>query len=369
VGYTENKFRGTQRGFYGYDIRLTNRAIKDVTLTAYAQQDEQNNEIPTTLLTAPPFGVNAGSPDSFEPGSLRHPIEYNNSRVGFKGKWQSPAQNRLSVVGGYEYGQMSRDFAEFNTPTGTFTQQDTETHQINIGPYLRVTPSLDTFVRYKARFITDPLVAVGQEDGRFNSNQPEQQHLVELGGTWSPTSNFMVTTLFGIENSWHNSQYADFDEDNYPILFTIWYAPTNRLSFTTGYAFLSNWIDQNVTIGFQNNPTETTQWNYDGYNQLFNISGNYAWSQKTQLVGGVEWNEGSNSFTVPPSPAGANWTALPTFSDVAVETTRINVGIDHEFTPAANAYFRYVYFDYDDQSANIYSGTTNMFLLGMTMLH
>ncbi len=368
LGDTENKFRGTHRGFYGYDIRLTNRAIDNVTLTAYAKQDQQNNEIPTDLLTAPPLGVNTGSPDSYEPGSLRHPIEYNNSRIGLKGKWQSPSRNRLSVVGGYEYLQLARDYADYNTLSGPFTQEDTETHQINIGPYLRVTPSLDTFVRYKARFITDPLIGVREEDGKFNTNQPEQQHLVEMGGTWSPTSNFMVTSLFGIENSWHNSQYANFDEDNYPILFTVWYAPTNRLSFTTGYAFLSNWIDQDITIGFQDNPTETTQWNYDGYNQLFNIGGNFACTATTQLVGGFEWNRGSNSFTVPPSPAGANWSALPSFSDVLVETTRINVGIDHEFTPAMNAYFRYVYFDYEDLSSGYDSGTTNMFLAGLTVL-
>jgi predicted porin len=210
---------------------------------------------------------------------------------------------------------------------------------------------------------------VREEDGKFNTNQPEQQHLVEMGGTWSPTSNFMVTSLLGVESSWHNSEFADFNEDNYPILFTVWYAPSNRLSLTTGYAFLSNWIDQDITIGFQDNPTETTQWNYDGYNQLFNISANYAWTPTTQLVGGFEWDRGSNVFSVPPSPAGANWSALPSFSDVIVETTRINVGIDHEFTPAMNAYFRYVYFDYEDESSDYGSGTANMFLAGLTMLH
>jgi hypothetical protein len=179
----------------------------------------------------------------------------------------------------------------------------------------------------------------------------------------------VATAQFGIENSWHDSEVAVFDEDNYPIVFTVWYAPAPRWSVTTGYAFFSNWIDQEITVGFRDNPTETTLWNYDGYNHLFSISSNFACTPRTQLVGGVEWDRGYNVFDVPPSTAGADWTLLPTFSDVIVETTRINVGIDHEFRPAMNGYFRYIYFDYNDISADVNSGTANMFLAGVTLLH
>ena len=59
---------------------------------------------------------------------------------------------------------------------------------------------------------------------------------------------------------------------------------------------------------------------------------------------------------------------MPSFSDVIVETTRINLGIDHEFTPWTRSYFRYVHFDYEDLSVDYNSGTTHMFLAGLTML-
>ncbi len=367
-GDTENKFRKTHRSFDGFDIRLTNRAIDDVTLTAYTKYDSQSGGIPNDLLTTPPFGVGSGSPDTFEPGSLRHPIEYDGGRVGLKGRWQSPSQNWLSVAGGYEFFVLGRKFVDYSTLSGPFTQEDTQTHQINIGPYMRVSRTLDTYVRYKGGFINNPLIGVREADGKFNTNQPEQQHRIELGGTWSPTSNFIATGLFGIENSWHDSQYADFDENNYPILFTLWYAPTDRLSLTGGYAYLSNWIDQKITIGFLDNPTETTQWNYGGYYNLVSCTANYAYSQRTQLVGGIEWNRGSNEFSVPTSPAGADWSALPTYSNVIVETTRINLGVDREFSRSLSGYFRYVHFDYEDLSVDYNSGTTNMFLAGLTML-
>ena len=368
LGETENEFRGTRRNFNGVDLRLTNRAFDDVTLVGYTKLDTQRTGLPTNLLTSPPFGINAGPAQTFEPGSLRQPVNYSGGRVGFKGNWQSPSKNWLSFVGGYEYFDLSRAFAEYNTLSGPFTQQDTQTHQLHFGPYLRVSPTLDTYVRYKGGLTNNPLIGVRAADGEFNSNQPEQLHRIEFGGTWNPQANLVATALFGIENSWHHSQFANFDEDNYPILFTLWYAPTDRLSLTGGYAFLSNWIDQDITIGFLDNPTETTQWNYDGYNNVVNVAASYAYSARTQLVGSVEWNRGSNVFSVPPSIAGADWTALPSFSDVIVETTRINLGVDHQFRPSMNAYFRYVHFDFEDLSEDFNSGTTNMFLAGLTML-
>ena len=80
------------------------------------------------------------------------------------------------------------------------------------------------------------------------------------------------------------------------------------------------------------------------------------------------WDRGLNVVSVPPSIAGADWTLLPSFSDVIVETTRINLGVDHEFGPSTSAYFRYVHFDFEDLSTDFNSGTTNMFLAGLTML-
>ena len=369
VGDTKNEFRGTHRDFYGYDLRLINQAIEDVTLTGYAKLDVQQNELPTRFFTSPPLGIGAGTPGQFEPSSLRHPLEYNAARFGLKGNWQPDRWRRLSLVGGYEYYELGRDFADYDTRSGPFTQQDTKTHEINIGPYWRFSHSLTSYVRYKARFTEDPLIGVRENDGEFNTNQPEEEHRIEIGGTWTPTSCFMATALLGIENRWHDSEFANFDEENYPVNFTLWYAPTQRLSLTGGYAYFSNWIDQDITIGFRQNPTETTQWSYGGTNQLFSIGANYAWTPRTQLVGGVEWNRGSNVFAVPPSTAGADWSLLPTFSDVLVETTRINAGIDHHLGPTTDCYFRYVLFDYEDKSTAFNSGTAHMFLAGLSWIH
>ncbi len=368
-GNTENKFRGTDRNFSGIDLRVTNRAIDGLTLTTYAKVDTQNNALPTTFLTTPPFGTVTGRPTRSEPGSLRHPLEYTTSRYGVRGKYQPDPQHWMYIAGGYEYLYLARDFADYDTRLGPFTQPDTRSHRVNIGPYMRMGPNLNTFVRYRGIFTDDPLIGVRENSGRFNTNQPEQTHVVEVGGTWTPAPNFMATAMVGIENRWHDSIFAEFDEDNYPMNFTVWYAPTDRLSLTGGYAYFSNWIDQDITIGFRNTgPTETTRWSYGGENHLVSVGAIYACTPATRLVGGIEWNRGDNIFSVPPSPAGADWSLLPFLSDVIVETTRINMGVDHQLGPAMSSYFRYVHFDYEDQSVNFNSGTANMFLAGFTLL-
>jgi hypothetical protein len=180
----------------------------------------------------------------------------------------------------------------------------------------------------------------------------------------------MTTAQLTIKNSWNHSQFANFSENNYPMSFTVWYAATERLSFTGGYAYYSDWIDQEITLGANRGipaDTETTRWNYTGQNHLFTINGNYAWSQCVQLMAGYEWDRGANFFGVPPSPnPGVDWSLLPYLSDVSVITQRVTAGIDWKPYHNTDVYLRYVLYDFEDISSHLYSGTTNMILAGAT---
>lgn len=385
-GDTKNDFRNTHREFNGYDLRLINSAMDDVKLIGYTSRYEEENDFPPFFLDAPPLSPAPVPPatTSYDENSLRHPVDYTRTRAGLKGSWQpfgdrGPRHSNYglwdgtSLASGYEYYLLERDFATYNTALGPFTEPDTKSHQIEFGPSTRWSRSLDTYVRYKIRFIEDPLIGVREFNGRFNSNQPEQVHLTEVGWTWTPATNFMTTTQVSFINSWHDSEYADFSEDNYPMVFTMWYAPTQRLNLTSGYAYYSNWIDQDITLGFTTPDvpvppvrTETTQWSYSGENHLVNFGANYALTERVQLVGGYEWNRGTNVFNVPPSIAGADWSLLPFLADVIVETQRVTAGVDWQPYRDTNVYLRYVYFDYDDLSEGLYTGTAHMALAGVT---
>lgn len=384
TGNTKNEFRDTHRNYDGFDLRLMNDTYADLDVTAYVSHYDETNELPTVFLTSPPYAP----ANTFDEDSLRHPVDYTRTRAGLKGTWDPFGNQRTgygaygfrdgsTIAWGYEYYRLDRDFATYDTtpvPPGPFTQPDTNTHQILLGPSTRWSRQLNTYTRYKVQFIHVPLIGVSEYsdddpgvNGVFNSNLPEQQHIVEIGGTWTPTYNFMATAQLSTVNSWQRSQFANFVENNYPITCSAWYAPTHRLSFTGAYAHFTNWINQDITLGANRGDpteTETTRWNYGGVNNLVSVNANFAWRENVQFIGGYEWNRGSNVFTVPPSPAGADWSLLPSLSDVVVETQRLTAGVDWQPARRANVYARYIYFDYDDISSGLYSGTAHMALAG-----
>ena len=62
---------------------------------------------------------------------------------------------------------------------------------------MRWSPPFDTFVRYKGRVTSDPLFGVDMYAGETNTSLPENQDLVEVGGTWAPAENFVASLTMG----------------------------------------------------------------------------------------------------------------------------------------------------------------------------
>jgi hypothetical protein len=369
-GDTENEFRDMHRQFSGYDIRLINRPNDGVTITPYVTLDEENNDFPPFLLREEQTVAVRDQ--------MRHPIDYSRARAGVRGSWQpfmdgyadggvSDAWRSLLWTAGYEYYYLARDYASYQTDLGVFTQPDTVSNQIEIGPSIRWSPTFENYVRYKARFIENPLIGVREANGRLNTNQPEEIHWVDIGGTWTPTSYFMANAQVSVMNSWHKSEFANFTEQNYPFHLTMWYAPTPVWSLSGGYGYFSNAINQDITLGFFHDAagqTETTRWDYNGESHVLSLNGTYLWTSDVHLIAGYEWVSGTNVFSVPPSPAGANWSALPTFSDIDVDTQRWTAGMDWTAYRNMTVYFRYIYFDFNDAANGFEDGTAHMALAG-----
>jgi hypothetical protein len=276
----------------------------------------------------------------------------------------------MLLTSGYEYHTISRDYATYPTATGDFTQPDTKSHEFKIGPATRWSNSVNTYVRYTVRFIEDPLIGVRENGGQFNTNQPELENQVDLGGTWLLGPNLAATAQVGVVNRSHDSQFAWFDENDFPVICTVWYAPTDRLSLAGGYGYISNFIDQDITLGAAPAATETTRWDYTGENHQLSLNAVYCATSDVRLLAGYEWNWGNNSFTVPDSPnPGVDWSLLPFLSDVESEIHRVTTGMDWQVSRNLNVYARYILFDYDDIAAGLESGTAHMFLAGAALVH
>ena len=373
MGNTHNKFRQTDRNFHGFDLRLTNRSIRGVTLTGFSRMQNQNNQFPPFLLTEEEEAL--ARVTSITPSyGLRRPIDYSRLTVGVDASWRPgrgsyPGQG-LSFTAGGEHGALKREFSEWQIqgpPSSIVDHERTVFTLFHCGTAMKWSPHFDTFVRYKMRRNDDPLYATNQYYGYTNTSLPEREDKVEIGGTWVPGENFLATASFGIENRTHRSDVADFTEDDYPITCTLWYAPTPKWSLSAGYGYYSNWIDQDITFPSDDplvSVGDTRRWSYGGRGQVLSVGASYACSTRLTLSGGVEhvWSQDALDPLEP-------WPDLPYYSDVIVDRTRVTAGLDWLLYGDVSANFRYIFEDYEDRSVDYNSGTVHLFLASLITVY
>ncbi len=351
-GNTRNEFRDTNRRFHGMDLRVSDRSVDGITVTAYAKTYVQTGQFPSFLL---PF-ENAAS--------IRQPINYDRTTAGIESTWRPfydeySLRRHLRLSCGYEYRELDRENALFVGDNVAVDQSSTTTNKIYLRGGMRWSPAWNSYVRYRLAFIDDPLFAIADND-TTNTSLPTQTHRVEFRNTWSPTHTFLLSGLLGVDYDWNSSDVANSQVDNYDLVFTAWYAPTPRWSISGGLAFYRNWIDQDITLGPSSTPL-TLPWEYGGRSDVINLGTTFVWTKRMTLSGTLDFVNGENAFD-PLVP----WPDLPIYSDVKVKTTRFMAGVDYDLGPRTNCYARYQLFDYDDEAASFDSGRAEMLLIGGT---
>ncbi len=394
TGNNHNKNRETDRRYSGFDLRLTNHSIDGLSVTGYAKKlDERNQDAPFFALDGTEV-VPSGQPDAGL-NRLEHPWNRDRTSAGVKGRWRWFNSRRLAFTGSYDYTGVHRDFTDHETthPDQVFTQEVTAYNTFKVGADMQWCSSLETKLYYTRQNIDNPIFAAHEPNGVTNSSLPDSVDLVDLQGTWYPSDNFLVSATFGIENRSQTSNRANFEEDNYPIIATAWYAPTSKWSVSGGYGYFSNWISQDITLGDQTDrwvdkgsywrhylDPATTRWDYGGTSQVVNVGTRYDYTRCLTLMGNVEWSRSRNSFVSPSAdpynlagagqspdfPVTPDWSDLPGLSDVLVETTRFTAGVDYLLSDSFTCFFRYNFFDYEDKSVNRNSGTAHLFLAGLS---
>lgn len=412
VGNTHNKFRDSDRKFYGVDARLTNTSYEGLSMTAYGKTFTQNNSPDRTSLNSR-YPADAGillendrngnpvPPQTFypsrDPGLDHNPyislVDRETYSMGVKGRWRPfyddcGTLRRLAVTGGYDYTRLDRDqvdyFVRAIAPT-TFLQPSTTTNTFFVGLQQDWSYQFNSYIRYKMIDSDYPLVGVTPRqtlnlDAAVNSNLPEHEDRIEIGGTWTPIDNFMLTGSFWIQNTYNHSDLVNFDEDSYPVVLSAWYAPTTQWSFSAGVATFSNWINQDITLGREDGldnmgnpapaelPAWTSNWSYTGRSDVLNLGATYVYSPQITFTGGFEFVRSYNYFDAPPAPPTAmpDYSDLPGYSEVRVNTYRIQAGVDYMLSNNLNTYLRYNYFDYDDMAQFYNAGTAHMLLGGFS---
>lgn len=390
IGRTLNREIDMTRWFNNMDFRLTNTSLRDVTFTGYGRVFNEAEEMPdlgrVVALELDPVRPGALVPynntrtPNFLP-TLEEPINYHKTTLGTKATWRPGGcgfdKPGLALVGGWEYGDLERRNAIFEsetTPVITLDQSRTITHSIQVGPYYRWSPRLNTYIRYKFQNADQPLIGFKPLTGTFNTLLPEHDQIVEFGGDWFPSECLMLNATVGIENAGHNSPYADFSEQSYPMSFSAWYAVNPQLSLSAGYAVYSNFVAQDITVGDNaattTVPPVTGLWTYGANTQVVSLGSQYAMTECVRLTTGVEWVRGHNQITDSTLvfPGDVTVANLGTFSEVLNEAIRVRMGIDWTVRPRVVVYGRYELYEFEDDAPAFQSGLAQGILGGVSAL-
>lgn len=396
-GNLENKLRKTNRRFYGYDLRWTNHYFERLTVNTYAKYFKERQQAPPFFLginqqVEPINNLMSLSGNRFN--DIHTPLNFTRTKAGIDIRWRPVFGNweprRLRIKAGYEYMQLDRDNGSYViaddsrtepplNPASVYTLPNSTTHKLYIGATKQLNQVANGYVRYKVRLTDDPLYGLRLSDENYgngdvstfsNTSLPQRQHVVEVGGSWVPSAFFGANLYAAIENRSTDNAFARFNEDNYPIVTSAWCRPHDQWTFTGGYAFYSNWIDQDITIGFREsgdtNAAFTDPWRYTGTSQVASLGAMYEATSSLKLTGGLQYVRGrdaiKNSFSV------GDWSQLPNFTNVNVQTWRCNAGLDYLIGESIAGFVRYNYFDYNDMSLATNSGASHFLLGGLTIV-
>jgi hypothetical protein len=378
------------------DLRLTNTAIKNVSLTGYGtiyNDDEKQpvvQNLPDALGNVPALAPTAPATANTVLGlaeNNRPAYDYRKSTLGLNEVWRPWGTGfglgGLAVTAGYEYCDLQRNnllYSLTSTPSVVAVDElHTITNDFQIGPDVRWSTHFDTYLHYKYQNADQPLIGFSRDNGQYNTLLPTTDNIVEAGFNLMPTEHFILNSCVGFENATNHSPFANFTEHNYPFNINAWYGPTQRFSLSAGYAFYSNFVAQNITLADQNLPTTTGAlpssgvWDYGGQAQVWTLGVKYQATPRVQLSGKFEFVLGhdliDNSATeVNTTKAGAPVliTDLGAYSEVQNRTTRLTLGADWQITPRIVNFYRYELYEFLDQEPGYQSGTLQGVLGGVS---
>jgi hypothetical protein len=416
--------RESNRRFSGMDLRWTNTTIENVTITPYARIVEEDNQAATFLI---PYEETRGTNAIEDDPTQITPINYRRTQVGTRVLWRpfggGFGLGGLAINGCYEYGIIRRRGLEVDTgsddspfSSAPLIESDSHSNTFTIGPSVRWSPQLDTYVRYKYYNADSPLFGTNaHEDANYrafamNTCLPTSDNMIEFGGTWMPSTALMINGWIALDFQSQDfgravavnepnktalptelNSPAGFNSQSFPFGVNGSYRATEKWSLNGGAAYYTNFIDQNVAFGagadhaLNTYGLLTSLWGFGSRAQVYNLGTTYDVTCKLRLTGQLEYVHGIQSAY----QVAADWrlsatdaatlAGVPQYLRQDVDSTRVSAGIDYQVSRRCSTYFRYVLFDYQDSAdkARIassttpvtglpLSGTSNMFLGGLT---
>ncbi|MGD0897308.1 MAG: hypothetical protein ABR915_05685 [Thermoguttaceae bacterium] len=379
------------RRMEGADLRWTNTTIDNLTITPYARYVKELSD----------YGVPAAD--------TTFPLDYERTQVGVRTLWRPFGRGfglgGLAINGEFQHSELHRSNLDFPTDNinATLVEEDTISNIFSIGPSVRWSPQLDTYLKFKYYDTKDALYAVAYNASASqpytaqatNSALPAYDAITEFGGTWLPADHFMLNGWVGIDMQSQSEGRLTvvgtgaslptrtvpltFRSDNYPCGLNGSIQANDKWTLNFGAAYYTNWIDQDQTFspgsdhGFTGGVTPpfgalVNRIAYGGRAGVLNLGFTYYLTPRMRFSGQGEYVHGIDSayqlsgdpnFGTTSVPVNGGGTTTPNAQTAAIPglyrddvmITRVSLGVDYLVSKRCTAYFRYVMMDYQD-SAN-----------------
>ncbi|NIM58024.1 MAG: outer membrane beta-barrel protein [Candidatus Aminicenantes bacterium] len=293
--------------------------------------------------------------------------------IGADASYRIPKQ-KIHLRAGLDYNSLKRNFSwaseveeeEKDLMDKYLEEMKTTTYRVGVTFY--PSPKIKGFLRYKGKSIENPLgVPHSAEENpvdptteRFMTSLYTDIHLVSAGVSVIPANRFALTANY-FYNSGKNDQ-IDSSQKRHNIVFSLWYALTNKVSITAAYTYLNEKIVNSLIYG--------TQYEYQGqriaredkdvpYNKnvnVFLVALDYRLSDNFSIFGDFSMTIGKSDW-VSTGIEGIeeDTSGLADLSDQDIAHYRISAGADYFLMKNVSVFGKWKYEDYKDKAFVIHA--------------
>jgi hypothetical protein len=212
--------------------------------------------------------------------------------------------------------------------------------------------------------IDDPFVVEQWEPFKFmQTSLPTRKDEVQFSFNWNPRGNLSLSSTIRYEDSESSRYYID--EERLEMIFSIWFAPSDRLMLTGSYSVIDT--DINTRSVYKTYHREglsdfllDRSIPYDDRSSCYNLTLNYRFSRKIALIGNLTFTDSNADFD-----SRIDNSNIGQFSDLHIERLDASIGMDYLYKPNLSFYSRYNYRDYNDREVNDLDGEAHVISFGV----
>lgn len=335
TGEKSNRNADNEIDYYNLAARLSNYLFKYVTVDTFYNQYQMDNSTP-------------------------HAIERNYKRGGFDAGTTFKKQLNLKLS--YIWENFDRDNFYVN-----YTRKKT----FRLTANYRALKKLRFHFKYEKTRVSEPLVTENtfytpgtNFVGMTQTMLPQNADLFYGSMTWNMRSHLTCNSSFRYVAE-KNERYH-VDTDRYEFNFGLWYAPTEKITFSGSYTISDHNLDTPVSYKRYHSYDKTSLLRlddipYDAESQVYSLTASYLLNHAISFTGEITYSRSTSAFD-----SYLNATNIGELSNLKINRLDAALGVTYRYSRRLTFSAKYLFREYNDKNDNRLDGQFNGISAGLT---